>query len=76
MSHATFTVEEENLICAFDTGSRFALMSDINAAMPGLEEPGMLELAEHVMIKLDRMTEDEYMSYLFCPAYDGDGTEV
>jgi len=78
MSHTLFTVEEENLICAFDTGSRFRLMADINGALPVLGEQGneMREIAEATLIKLDGMTDAEFGEMIFTPAYDDDESEV
>jgi len=73
MNHTLFTVEEENLICAFDTSSRTSLTSGIRDAMPYFEtdEPVMLEIAETALAKLDAMGDEEYSSAMFTPAYGG-----
>ena len=65
----TFTVEEENLICIYDTTSRAALMNGIRAATPDYEEDDMREIAENVLRKLDGMSDEEFAAIVFSPAY-------
>lgn len=71
MNHALFTVEEENLICAFDTSSRTALMADIKAIMPDFcgDEPEMQEIVNNVLRKLDDITDTEFSELVFSPVY-------
>ena len=77
MDYAIFTVEEENLICIFDVGSRGALIAEIRGTLPDFDEPEMLEIAENVLAKLDVMDDEEFSALLFCPAYyNDDETEV
>jgi len=76
MNQLLFTVEEENLICAFDTSSRLALMIDINSALPELEDPELREIAEHVLCKLDAMPDAEFSMLILSPAYNDDEPEV
>lgn len=64
-----FTVEEENLICVFDTSSRIALTDNISAAIPDFDEPEMFEIAESTLRKLNTMTDAEFTEYTFHPAY-------
>jgi hypothetical protein len=71
-----FTVEEENLICAFDTSGRTTLKKSIIAAMPDFEEPEMYEIAERVIRKLIVMTDAEYSALTFNPAYHGEDDET
>jgi len=77
MSSTLCNVEEENLICAFDASSRTALISGIRGALPefDLGEPGMREIAESAMRKLDAMTDEDFSKIIFSPAYD-DESEV
>ena len=76
MNQDTFTVEEENLICAFDTSSLDAAIKDISAAMPDFDEPELIEIAGNALRKLETMTDAEYSALIFSPAYYDDETEV
>ena len=67
-----FTVEEENLICIYDTSSREAAMGGIRAAVPDYEEAEMREIAENALRKLENMTDAEFSEYIFCPAYENE----
>ena len=73
-----FTVEEENLICIFDTSSRTTIIRDINTAFPYFDEPELREIAENVLRQLNYMTDEEFSELIFNPAYhnDDDETEV
>ena len=55
-----FTVEEINLMCVFNTGSKTALMEDIGRVLPHLKESEMEELARDVLAKLQNMTDEEF----------------
>lgn len=76
MNQDTFTVEEENLICAFDTSSLDTAIRDISAAMPDFDEPELIEIAGNALRKLETMTDAEYSALIFSPAYYDDETEV
>lgn len=71
-----FTVEEENLICIFDTSSRAALIADIRATMPDFDEPELCEIAESALKKLETMTDTEFSTLYFNPAYYNDEQEA
>jgi hypothetical protein len=64
-----FTVEEENLICVYDTTSRQAAVEGIRTAMPDYEEDDMREIAENTLRKLEAMSDTEFSAYIFSPAY-------
>jgi len=68
----TFTVEQENLICMYDTTSKQALTDAIRAAMPDYEEDEMQGIAGNALRKLDAMSDAEFSEYVFSPAYDGE----
>ena len=59
-----FTVEEINLICIYNTGSRQGLISELAQMKTHLEkdETELLELAQSVMEKIDAMSDYEYES--------------
>lgn len=71
----TFTIEETNLICIFDTSSRTKLIAEINAAIEGFEEPELSAIAEGVINKLMLMSDDEFAALELYPAYEGDDEE-
>ena len=57
-----FTVEETNLMCVYDTGTRTGLIAELGA-MSGHLEPDETELAEltrSVTEKLSAMSDEEY----------------
>ena len=78
MNQTLFTVEEENLICAFDTSSRAALIGGIRSALPEFDddEPEMRDIAESAIQKLEGMTDEDFSSMIFTPAYNDDESEV
>jgi hypothetical protein len=78
MNYTLFTVEEENLICAFDTSGRARLIGGIRSALPDFsaDDPEMLEIAESALLKLDAMTDAEFSEMVFSPAYEDDESEV
>jgi hypothetical protein len=76
MNNILFTVEEENLICAFNTSNRIMLTADIRDALPHFDgEPDMTEIAVNVLRKLESITDAEFTKFIFTPAYD-DESEV
>ncbi len=75
MYQEIFTVEEENLICAFSVSIRAALIVELRAAMPHFEEPEMTEIAEGALKKLDTITDEEFSALAFFPAYEDDNDE-
>ena len=69
-----FTIEEINLMCIYDTGTRQGLMDALKAMLGDLlsEEAELRQLTENVLARLDGMTDDEYaqMQESLIPAYD------
>ena len=69
-----FTIEEINLMCIYDTGTRQGLMDELRAMQGDLlpEEVELRRLTENVLAKLYGMTDDEYaqMQDSLIPAYD------
>jgi hypothetical protein len=76
MNQTFFTVEEENLICAFNVCSRRSLIKDISAAMPDLNDPELREIAGNALSKLFMLSEPEFTELIFSPAYYNDESEV
>ena len=69
MNVTLFNVEEENLICIFDTSSRTALIDGITDAIPYFDEPELQEIAEHVLRKLEPISDMAFAVHIFHPAY-------
>ena len=69
-----FTIEEINLMCIYDTGTRKGLMDALKAMYSDLlpEEAELRQLTENVLARLNGMTDDEYaqMQESLIPAYD------
>ena len=71
-----FTVEEENLLCIFDTSSRAKLISELSAAIPDFDDPEMREIADNAMRKLNAMSDADFSAINLTPAYFDDESEV
>ncbi len=69
MNNNNFTVEEENLLCIFDTSSRAALMDGLITAMPDFEEAELIEIAGNALLKLENMSDADFASLMFSPEY-------
>ena len=69
-----FTIEEINLMCIYDTGTRRGLMDALKAMQGDLlpEEAELRRLTESVLARLNGITDDEYakMQESLIPAYD------
>jgi hypothetical protein len=72
MSHVTFTVEEENLICAFYADSRLTVINGILTAVSHFEEQELCEIAFSVIDKLASMDDESFSKLVLNPAYDSD----
>ena len=65
-----FTVEEINLICIFDTESKAALSQELLDAIPHFDEPELVELAENLLHRLDKMDDAEFATLSLFPEYE------
>lgn len=61
-----FTVEETNLMCIYNTGSRIGLLSELTQMQTHIEqdEKELLELTQSVVDKLSTMSDDEFDSMI------------
>lgn len=59
---STFNVEETNLMCIYNIGSRTGLLSELTQMQTHLEqdETELLELTQSVVDKLNAMSDDEF----------------
>jgi hypothetical protein len=75
MNKNDFTVEEENLLCIFDISSRTKLMAGLAAAIQGLDDIEMREIAENALRKLNGLTDADYSTIILSPTYFNDESE-
>lgn len=64
-----FTVEEMNLMCIYDTGSKASLINGIVNGMEDAGEPELLGLMQSIVDKLNRLTEQEFLQISFSPEF-------
>ena len=68
----TFTFEETNLLCIYNTGSRTGLIEALTE-MRGelsLEETGLWELTDSALSKLQAMTDKEFAQLELYPDFE------
>ena len=69
-----FTIEETNLMCIYNTGTRQALIAELTAMQTHLEpdETELSELTRSVTEKLSTMSDEEYadLSETLIPDYE------
>lgn len=69
-----FTVEEINLMCVYDTGTRTGMLAELKAMQTHLEpdETELLDLTRSVTEKLSAMSDEEYavLSETLIPDYE------
>ena len=63
-----FTVEEMNLICIYNPGSRLGLLENLAAARPYLDSPELLALADRCAEEVSALSEPEFAALSFEPA--------
>ena len=67
-----FNAEEVSMLSAFNTFSRKAAVQDILSHLPYMENDELKSMASEILRKLDRMSDDEFLSYDFMPQEDED----
>ena len=73
-----FTVEEENLMCIFETGSRKNLLNILREALKNdVYDLELREIYANTIAKLEKMSDEDFAALDFYPAYfDDEETEV
>ena len=68
----TFTNDEMNLMCIYNTGTRAGLMDALAAMREYLEqdETELRELTDSALEKLERITDEEYAKLELFPDFD------
>lgn len=56
----SFTVEETNLICIFQSDSRAKVIENIYKAMKHIDDDELVDLSVRVAGKLESMSDEEY----------------
>jgi len=69
-----FNMEEMNLMCVYNTGSRTSLITDIKESMPDVYDAELREIMEQVISKLESLTDEEFSQITFYPDF-GDEIE-
>lgn len=71
----TFTFDEINLMCIYDTSDRVGLIIQLQEAMPYIENEELKELTATVISKLVSLTDDEYSEIELMPTVTPEDTE-
>lgn len=58
-------VEEMNFLAIFDTTSMDTAVQAIASSLPDIDNKELEEIAEHVLLKLDAMSEEEFTALDF-----------
>lgn len=66
-----FNIEELNLMCIYDTGTRTGLIHELEKIAPELaaDDAEMAELVQSTLNKLSAMTDLEYGELILVPDY-------
>ena len=66
-----FSIEEINLMCIYDTGTRSGLLNELENVLPILakDEAELSELIQTVIAKLRRMSDLDYSQLVLLPDY-------
>lgn len=67
-----FSIEEINLMCIYDTGTRNGLLIELENVLPILakDEAELSELIQTVIAKLRRMSDLDYSQLVLLPDYE------
>lgn len=65
-------VEMINLVCVFDHSSKSALIADMEASLPYIDDSDMADLMKETLRLIEAMTEAEFAELVFEPALEED----
>ncbi|MCI5893020.1 MAG: transposon-transfer assisting family protein [Clostridiales bacterium] len=71
----TFTSDEMNLICIYDTSDKAELEKQLRLSVPYIENAELREITETVINKLERMTAEEFEQTEFIPTVTAEDME-
>lgn len=66
----TFTQDEINLMCIYDTSDKGQLQTELSRALPYIENAELREITETVIDKLEYMTNEEFSKLELEPDID------
>ena len=66
-------VEMINLVCVFDHSSKSALIADMEASLPYIDDSDMADLMKETLRLIEAMTEAEFAELVFEPALEEGG---
>ena len=61
-----------NLVCVFDHSSKSALIADMEASLPYIDDSDMADLMKETLRLIEAMTEAEFAELVFEPALEED----
>ena len=66
-----FSIEEINLMCIYDTGTRVGLIEELKSIMPELtiDDEELAELVQMTIKKLDEISDQEYRNLILIPDF-------
>ena len=59
-----------NLVCVFDHSSKSALIADMEASLPYIDDSDMADLMKETLRLIEAMTEAEFAELVFEPALE------
>ena len=65
-------VEMINLVCVFDHSSKSALIADMKASLPYIDDSDMADLMKETLRLIEAMTKAEFAELVFEPALEED----
>ena len=71
----TFTSDEMNLICIYDTSDKAELEKQLRLSVPYIENTELRQITETVINKPERMTAEEFEQTEFIPTVTADYME-
>ena len=71
----TFTSNEMNLICIYNTSDKAELEKQLRLSVPYIENAELKEITETVINKLERMTAEEFEQTEFIPTVTAEDME-
>lgn len=71
----TFTPDEMNLMCIYDTADKTELAKQLRFSVPYIENAELKEITETVINKLERMTAEEFEQTEFIPTVTAEDME-
>jgi hypothetical protein len=65
-----FTVEEMNVMCAYDTSAKDGLWMEIFNSIPHTPDAGLQRILQNTLNKLAKISDEEFSQIVFSPAYE------